>query len=101
MRGPLVSGAAGALVVAIVIGFWLTRPSADRGSVGGSSASPVASAPVGASPTATASGAASAAPSATATTASNTQTVYIWRDGLPPLLTAAPGGNAQAPLEER
>lgn len=40
-------------------------------------------------------------PSATAAIASNTQTVYIWRDGLPPLLMTVPGGNPQAPLEER
>src|SRR5688500_17694438 len=102
MRGHLVTGAAAAVVVAIGIGFWLTRPIVDRGPVGDSSASPLTSASVAASPTTTASSAApSATPSTTATSASNTQTVYIWRDGLPPLLTTVPGGNPQAPLEER
>jgi hypothetical protein len=102
MRGPLVIGGAVAAVLAIGIAFWLTRPIADRGPVGGSSAPPLTTAPVVASPTATASGAApSATPSATATTAPDTQTVYIWRDGLPPLLTTVPGGNFQAPVEER
>ena len=102
MRGHLVTGAAAAVVVAIGLGFWFSRPIADRGPVAGSPTPHLTSSPVAASPTATASGAApSAAPSATATTASNTQSVYIWRDGLPPLLTTVPGGNPQAPLEER
>ena len=101
MRGYLVAGAA-AVVVAIGTGLWLTCSIADRGPMGGSSAPPVTSAPVVAAPTATASDAVpSATPSATATTASNAQTVYIWRDGLPPLLATVPGGNFQAPVEER
>jgi hypothetical protein len=98
MRGRLLAGSAAAVVVAIGLGFWFTRPIADRGPVAGSPTPQLTSSPVGASPSATAP---SATPSPTAPSASQAQSVYIWRDGLPPLLATAPGANPQLSIEER
>ncbi len=77
---------AAALVLALAFGSWFTRPTEPG--------------PVATSPTPTGS-ASAASPSASPTAAANRQTVYTWRDQLPPTVTTARGGDPLASVEER
>lgn len=82
-----VSAVAAMLVLALAFGSWFTRPS-DL-------------APVAASPTPTGGSVAASPSPSPSPTPSSRQTVFVWRDQLPPAVTTAPGGDPTAPLEER
>lgn len=79
------AGVAAALVLALAFGSWFTRPS-ELG-------------PVAASPSPSA-GVSAPSPSASPTSSAQ-QTVFTWRDQLPPVVTSVRGGDPSAPVEER
>ena len=80
-----VASVAAALMLALAFGSWFTRPT-EPGTV--------ATSPT---PTGTVS---SASPSPSPTSAAP-QTVFTWRDQLPPAVTSVRGGDPSAPVEER
>ena len=77
---------AAALLLAVAFGSWFTRPNE--------------TVPVAASPSATASTSAASA-SASPSAQPQQQSVYVWRDELPPTVKLANGGDPRAPIEER
>ena len=84
------AGVAAALVLALAFGSWFTRPT-ETGPVAASSSPTSASTSVGPF----------ASPSASPTALAAQQTVFVPRDGLPPMLKLANGGNPVATIEER
>ena len=82
------AGVAAALVLALAFGSWFTRPTV--------------TVPVAASPSTSASTtAASPIPSASASAQPQQQSVYVWRDELPPTVKLANGGDPRASIEAR
>lgn len=91
---PLWQLAAGfaALVLALAIGSWFTRPTEGQPGVAASPTAPVASS----SPTATQPGATPTPPPSAATVATR---VFFVRDQLPPVGALAPGNGAHTPVD--